>query len=160
MAYDLNLSVNVIESISTITHFTRIQEVLRTAIDVKRSLNLRVEQEKARHEADSKNARLANKSLSINEPAEGYICPVCYFALTSQDELILHWQKEHSLDNYDNDVFQEVEMPMPRTRELLEHDNDLTVIEIPNQHLSEGEDVVNNEQSHVSVNREETQQNW
>ena len=139
--------MDVIESISKITHFTRMQTALDTAIEMKRRLNMRHEQEKARFELDAKKARVANKSLSIHEPAEGYICPLCYFALDSQDGLISHWQKEHSLDNYDNEVFHEVEMPLPEnyniaTTEFVLKGSDMTVIEIPMPHVSECEDVV------------------
>lgn len=145
--YDLNLSMNVIESISKIKNFTRIQEALKTAIKMKRELNLVEEQEAARQELDSKNAQHANRSISQNEPAEGYICPVCYFALTSQDELISHWQKSHSLQNYDNEVFQEVELPSEVTSAenafVVNDDNDMTVIDMPGRsHISECEDVV------------------
>lgn len=94
---------------------------------------------------------MANRSLSQNEPAEGYICPVCYFALTSQDELISHWQKAHSLENCENDVFHEVSMPAGDNGENIEEgfvvkqDNDLTVIEMPvgiDRSVSTAEDVV------------------
>lgn len=157
--YDLSLSIDVIEDISKIQHFTRIQAALATAIETKRKLDLREEQERARKELDAKNAVVANRSLSQNEPAEGYICPVCYYALTSQDELISHWQKEHSLDNCENDVFQEVSMPLDdqgvNVRDgdggggngeyVVQQDKDLTVIDMPvlkDRSVSTAEDVV------------------
>ena len=141
--YDLGLSIKVIENISSVSHFTRIKEALKTTIQLKRNLNLLEEQKKARLEEDTRKAREANRSLSHNERAEGYICPVCYFALTSQDELISHWQNEHSLNKCENDVFQEVDAPLPSDDFVLNNLNDMTIIEIPKlSHVSESEDVV------------------
>jgi len=162
--YDLNLSVDVIDSMSYIPHFTRIQEAMKTAIETKRKLNIKEEQERTRLELNAKKAERANRSLSQNEPAEGFICPVCKHALQNQDALISHWQEQHSLDTFANDCFEDVAMPVspePGQSEggatstkggtpeyIVEQDNDLTVIDIrPNERLnerqfSECEDVV------------------
>jgi len=159
ISYDLGLSINVIESVSTISTFTRIQEALKTAIQLKKKLNLTEEQERARADEDAKKAKEANKSLSLNERAEGYICPVCYFALTSQDELIVHWQGEHSLQNYDNDVFQEIEAPAVEEQQVfvVNQMHDLTVIDVVPPRISECEDVVESFKEHsnrISETRE------
>jgi len=147
-AYDLNLSIEVVDSMKNITNFTRVHEALKTAIEMKRKLNEQEEAAKEQRDAEFKHAKLANRSISCNEPAEGYICPVCYFAHISQEELIQHWQLEHNLDDCESDPFHEVEMPVEEHVEelTLEDDiNDMTVIHSPNKPtrcISEGEDVV------------------
>ena len=83
-AYDLNLSIEVVDSMKNITNFTRVHEALKTAIEMKRKLNEQEEAAKEQRDAEFKHAKLANRSISCNEPAEGYICPVCYFAHISQ----------------------------------------------------------------------------
>lgn len=135
--------MNVIENVSSISHLTRIKEALRTTIELKKKLNLLEDQKRHKEEEASRKAREANKSLSLNERAEGYICPVCYFALKSQDELISHWQAEHSLKDCKNDVFQEVDIPTTDDF-VLNNVNDMTIIDMRKKyrHLSECEDVV------------------
>ena len=115
-----------------ITNFTRIKEALRTAIDTKKNLNEREAFLQKQRAEEAEKARHANRSISVNEPAEGYICPVCYFALTTQDELIVHWQKEHSLNDCENDVFQEIRTADEEVH-FKEHDlsKDTTVIDLP-----------------------------
>ncbi|XP_002165287.2 BLOC-1-related complex subunit 8 homolog isoform X1 [Hydra vulgaris] len=142
-SYDLGLSLEVIESISQIKHFTRIKEALQNAISYKIKLNEYREQEKARQEFELKNARSVNKSISQNEPAEGFICPVCYFALLNQEELFKHWESNHNLDNCENDVFHELEVPVEDGNNfVLNQDNDMTVIEMGHSSVSECIDVV------------------
>ena len=160
--YDLNLSIDVVDSISHIPHFTRIQEALKTAIETKRKLNIREDQEHARLELNTKQAARANRSLSQNEPAEGYICPVCMRALSNQDELIQHWQQSHSVDTFENDCVAEDgdgahltpqgntfpgaatnENP-PSSKYIIKNENDITVIDIrkTERAYSDCEDVV------------------
>ena len=139
---------------SYIPHFTRIQEAMKTAIETKRKLNIKDEQERARLELNIKNAERANRSLSQNEPAEGFICPVCKHALENQDALISHWQEKHSLDTFANDCFEDVAMPASPEQGrseggiapteavtpeyIVKQDNDITVIDIrPNERLNE-----------------------
>lgn len=142
--YDLNLSMDVVESMKSISNFTRIQEVLKTVIVTQENLNKIEEEEHAKKDLDMKNAKIANRSLSCNEPAEGYICPVCYFALSGQEELISHWQAEHNLDECDNETFQEVEMPNEEHSLLIEDGDSTAVILSPKERraISEGEDVL------------------
>jgi len=142
--YDLNLSMDVVDSMRNISNFTRIQEVLKTVLVTKENLNKLEEDEKVRKEYEYKNAKIANRSLSCNEPAEGYICPVCYFALSGQEELILHWQKEHNLEECDNETFQEVEMPADENSVIVEDCYSTSVILSPTERraISEGEDVL------------------
>lgn len=160
--YDLNLSIDVIDSVSHIPHFTRIQEALKTAIETKRKLNIKEDQEHARLQLNSKQAARANRSISQNEPAEGYICPVCMLALSNQDALILHWQENHNIEKFENDTIQQEDgnalgesndARSPNTLEAvsdsnytIKSDNDLAVIDIPQQKVhraySDCEDVV------------------
>ena len=63
--------------------------------------------------------------------------------MKSQDELISHWQAEHSLKDCKNDVFQEVDIPTTDDF-VLNNVNDMTIIDMRKKyrHLSECEDVV------------------
>lgn len=157
--YDLNLSTEVINSMSNIPHFTRIHEALKTAIETKQKLNIKDQQERARRQLDIRKAEKANRSLSHFEPAEGYICPICLFALRSQDELIGHWQQMHSssnnTNNFENECFEDVSMPEGDnevdTGNIVvtkNDDDEMAVIDIENvitkrRSVSECEDVVN-----------------
>lgn len=153
----MNLSIDVIDSMSNIPHFIRIQEALKTAIETKRKLNIKEDQERARLDLNTKQAARANRSLSQNEPAEGYICPVCMRALSNQDELISHWQQNHSIDTFENDcvveeggetkhVFGGKMTPSLSTPDyIIKNENDITVIDMikkKGRTYSECEDVV------------------
>lgn len=144
---------------SNIPHFTRIQEALKTAIETKRKLNIKEDQERARLELNTKQAARANRSLSQNEPAEGYICPVCMRALSNQDELIAHWQQSHSLDTFENDCVVEEDdsnhalsgtvtgenIPSSTPNYIIKNENDITVIDMiqkKERAYSDCEDVV------------------
>lgn len=148
--YDLKLSVDVIDSFSNLPHFTRIHEALKTAIETKRKLNIKAEQEQARLQFDIKNAERANVRLSQNEPAEGYICPICLIAMTSQDGLIDHWRQNHSIETFENDCFEtvtpseDIAGSAEGTSYVMKQENDVTVIDIQSKEraFSECEDVV------------------
>ena len=147
---------------SNIPHFIRIQEALKTAIETKRKLNIKEDQERARLELNTKQAARANRSLSQNEPAEGYICPVCMRALSNQDELISHWQQNHSLDTFENNCVVEDEddtthhaqsvavqgrttPSASKPNYIIKNENDITVIDMikkTERAYSECEDVV------------------
>ena len=153
----MNLSIDVIDSMSNIPHFIRIQEALKTAIETKRKLNIKEDQERARLDLNTKQAARANRSLSQNEPAEGYICPVCMRALSNQDELISHWQQNHSIDTFEKDCVVEEGgetkhalsgkiTPSSSTPDyIIKNENDITVIDMikkKERTYSDCEDVV------------------
>ena len=135
--------MDVVEGISQIKHFTRIKEALQNANDYKIKLNESREQERARQEQELRKARLINKSFSQNTPVEGFICPICYYAHANQEELFAHWESNHNLDHYENDVFDELEVPVAEVNNyILNQDNDMAVIEIGRSNISECIDVV------------------
>ncbi len=108
ISYDLDYSISAVDSIGQIRQFTNISEALKSAIELKKKLNEREKKEKEEQEKNAKVAKEANKSISQNEIAEGYICPICYFAHENQTALIAHWQTEHNLESYENEVFRDI----------------------------------------------------
>ncbi len=104
----MDYSISAVDSIGNIRQFTNISEALKSAIELKNKLNERVQKEKEEQEKNSKVAQVANRSISQNEIAEGYICPICYFAHENQDALMVHWKDQHSLEGYENEVFGDI----------------------------------------------------
>eukprot|EP00794_Sanderia_malayensis_P006231 gene6231-6947_t len=108
VSYDLDYSISAVDAIGHIRQFANISEALKSAIELKHKLNEREKLEREEKERSTKVAEEANLSISQNMIAEGYICPICYYAHVNQDELMTHWKTEHSLDTYENEVFREI----------------------------------------------------
>ena len=109
VSYDMDYSISAVDSIGNIKQFTNISEALKSAIDLKQKLDERERLEQEQREREAMVAKQANKSISENEIAEGYICPICYFAHENQDALMDHWKMEHNLESYENEVFDHIE---------------------------------------------------
>lgn len=109
VSYDMDYSISAVDSIGNIKQFTNISEALKSAIDLKQKLDERERFEQEQREREAIVAKQANKSISENEIAEGYICPICYFAHENQDALMDHWKMEHNLESYENEVFDHIE---------------------------------------------------
>lgn len=108
--YDLDYSMSAVEVIGKIKQFTNISEALKCAIEMKQKLDERKREEIELRQREAMVAINANKSISENEIAEGYICPICYYAHENQDALMNHWRTEHSLETYENEVFGSIEI--------------------------------------------------
>ena len=110
VSYDIDYSISAVDTMGNIKQFTNISEALKCAIEMKKQLDKKEKQEEEVKLKESSAAKQANKSISENEIAEGYICPICYFAHENQDALLLHWKTEHSLETYENEVFGSIEL--------------------------------------------------
>ena len=108
--YDLDYSLGAVDNIGRIRQFTNISEALKSAIEIKQKLNEKERQEMEQKQREATIARKANRSISENEIAEGYICPICYYVHENQDALMNHWRAEHNLETYENEVFGNIEL--------------------------------------------------
>ena len=108
--YDMDYSLGAVENIGSIRQFTNISEALKSAIEVKQKLDEKEQKENEQKQREASIARKANRSISENEIAEGYICPICYYAHENQDALMNHWRSEHNLETYENEVFGSIEL--------------------------------------------------
>lgn len=135
--YDMDYSMLAIESMGRIKQFTNISEALRSAVEMKRMLDERERRENYYKEREASVARSANRSISENEIAEGYICPICYYAHENQDALMNHWRNEHSLEIYENEVFGSIELANSNEQAFDCEENRRDKLKLP----SEGEEV-------------------
>lgn len=108
--YDLDYSLGAVDNIGKIRQFTNISEALKSAIEIKQKLDDKEWKETEQMHREASIARMANRSISENEIAEGYICPICYYAHENQDALMSHWRTEHNLETYENEVFGSIEL--------------------------------------------------
>ena len=122
VSYDMDYSISAVDSIGNIKQFTNISEALKSAIDLKQKLDERERLEQEQREREAMVAKQANKSISENEIAEGYICPICYFAHENQDALMDHWKMEHNLESYENEVFDHIEFANPSDQGCIEEE--------------------------------------
>ena len=137
VSYDLDYSLSAVDAIGSIKQFTNIAEALKSAIEIKQKLDDRERQENEQREREATIAKQANKSISENEIAEGYICPICYYAHENQDALMEHWKTEHNLEMYENEVFGSIELANSSGEIHDEETNTQRNIKLP----SEGEEV-------------------
>ncbi|XP_046856614.1 BLOC-1-related complex subunit 8 homolog isoform X2 [Xenia sp. Carnegie-2017] len=97
-SYDVEYSLKTVKSIDWSPHFTIIQECLKSAIASK--TNLQRLESTQKNELDHAKSSTQN-SVNIEENTEqaiieGFICPACMIAWTSQDDLISHWVEEEA----------------------------------------------------------------
>ena len=62
--YDMDLSLEVVKSVGQIPHFTRIEEALTRAIEIKELLNKREHDQRVAQEKEIQKAAFANRSIS------------------------------------------------------------------------------------------------
>ena len=108
--YDLDYSLGAVDAVGRIRQFTNISEALKSAVEIKLKLNEREQLENEQKLREASLARKANRSISENEIAEGYICPICYYVHENQDALMSHWRAEHNLETYENEIFGSIEL--------------------------------------------------
>lgn len=97
VSYDVEYSLKTVQSMQNISHFTIIQECLKSAIASKKNLDRRklerkdkpIERPMAAAEAGT------DEEPEVLEAVEGFICPICMQAWTNQEELLQHWQSAH-----------------------------------------------------------------
>lgn len=123
VSYDMDYSISAIDSIGNIRQFTNISEALKSAISLKSKLEEKENLEKVEKDKQAAVAHVANRSISQNEIAEGYICPICYYAHENQEALMAHWKTQHSLESYENEVFGNIELTEEFKRSATGPDN-------------------------------------
>lgn len=92
ISYDVGYSLKTVQSMQNISHFTIIQECLKSAIASKKNLDFKkVERkdQKADASVDS------DDEPEVLESVQGFICPNCMEAWKNEEELLQHWQSLH-----------------------------------------------------------------
>ncbi|XP_048584233.1 BLOC-1-related complex subunit 8 homolog isoform X2 [Nematostella vectensis] len=102
VCYDLDYSIKTVQSMQHIPHFTIIQECLRSAIASKKNLDAAKLERRSKKVDEGSGAQSADAVSEVSietQDVEGFICPNCMQVLTSQDELLEHWQSQHETAN-------------------------------------------------------------
>ncbi|CAH3022314.1 unnamed protein product, partial [Porites evermanni] len=97
VSYDVEYSLKTVQSMQNISHFTIIQECLKSAIASKKNLDRRKLERKDKPTERPMAAAEAgtDEEPEVLEAVEGFICPICMQAWTNQEELLQHWQATH-----------------------------------------------------------------
>ncbi|KAJ7365736.1 BLOC-1- complex subunit 8 [Desmophyllum pertusum] len=92
ISYDVEYSLKTVQSMRNISHFTIIQECLKSAIASKKNLDRRkLERKDQKPDASGD----TDDEPEVLESVEGFICPNCMQTWSDQEELLQHWQSAH-----------------------------------------------------------------
>lgn len=92
ISYDTDYSLKTVQSMQNISHFTIIQECLKSAIASKKNLDFKkVERKDQNPDATAE----SDDEPEVLESVQGFICPNCMEAWRNEEELLQHWQSAH-----------------------------------------------------------------